>query len=304
MTTLIMGAGAMGSLFAARFARAALPISLYDPDQVKINAIRARGLELEEEGASRRFTQVAAYGCLADCPPPARVLLLVKSYHIADAAADLAQRGFGHLPLLSLQNGIGHGQLLTRLLPHSRLCLGVTYLAALLLAPGRTKATGQGCTVIAPENGLPLAEAESWAALLNAAGCPAQAQAEVSQLQWQKLAVNAVINPLTTLLQVDNGSLLNWPEFSERLARLVTETTAVARAEGIALDSAQLAEQVRHTCAATARNHSSMLSDIEQGRRTEIEAINGMICRLGAVHGVATPEHCRLYQAVYALEQG
>lgn len=304
MTTLILGAGAMGSLFAAGLARAGLPIAIYDPDRSRIAAIRERGLLLTE-GETELCFAVDAYHRLASIPRPERLLLLVKSHHTAQAAMDAEKRRFGRLPLLSLQNGIGHEQTLRRELPRSPLCLGVTYLGARLLAPGRVQAAGRGPTVIAPAYGAPQAAAEDWAALLAAAGFAARAAGttELKALQWRKLAVNAVINPLTALFQIDNGSLLIWPDFPRLLRLLLAEIVEVARAEGVSLDADQLAEQVRQTCEATARNHSSMLSDMEQGKRTEIEAINGAICRLGAAHGLDTPENLRLYQSVRAREQ-
>ena len=127
---------------------------------------------------------------------------------------------------------------------------------------------------------------------------------DANALVWGKLVVNAAINPLTALLGVPNGALLERPAARRVMATLARETAAVARALGISLpfgDPVARAEDVaRHTAA----NRSSMFQDVKRGAPTEIDAICGAIFRAGEARGVAAPVNWAMWQLVSALRPG
>jgi 2-dehydropantoate 2-reductase len=142
---------------------------------------------------------------------------------------------------------------------------------------------------------------EEVAALFRRAGLPCEVRGDIEAVLWEKLLVNVGINPLTALLQVKNGDLLNLPPAWEIAVAAATETLAVARAGGIHL-SVDPEVRLREVCTATAANRSSMLQDVMAGRQTEIEALNAQIAARGAAHGISTPVNHLLTQLIRALE--
>ncbi|MDP8922492.1 MAG: 2-dehydropantoate 2-reductase, partial [Chloroflexota bacterium] len=146
--------------------------------------------------------------------------------------------------------------------------------------------------------------AEAIAALLDAAGIPARAAEAVEPLIWGKLIANAAINPLGALLRCPNGVLVEHPSSAPLFDGLAAEAGAVARALGVDLPFADPVEHARSVARVTYANRNSMLQDVEAGRRTEVEAINGAVARLGGEVGVPTPLNATLAALVRAIEEG
>ena len=121
---------------------------------------------------------------------------------------------------------------------------------------------------------------------------------------WTKAVVNACFNPLTGLLRQRSGALGRSDALLGCSRMIVEEAAAVAAAQGVTLDTDELMERVRAVSRATAENRSSMLQDLEKGRRTEIDAINGAIARMGAERGIACPVNRLLTLLVKAAEEG
>jgi len=114
--------------------------------------------------------------------------------------------------------------------------------------------------------------------------------------------VNAVINPLTALLRIPNGGLLHRPQLHPLIAEIVEEVWRVAARHKIPLPTPpELVEEVRRVCRGTASNRSSMLRDVEEGRPTEIDAINGAVVRLGRERGALAPANLALTSLVQAI---
>jgi 2-dehydropantoate 2-reductase len=180
--------------------------------------------------------------------------------------------------------------------------VGVNYTGATLLGPGETRHTAQLTNLI----GISPVTAErvnALCVLLSSVGLNTRSRKAIEGEVWAKGVVNAAINPLTALWRVPNGDLLATPERRGLLAALVAEAAAVTQARGIALP---LADPLAHTekiCRASATNHSSMLQDIERGRPTEIDSINGVIVAEGRRLGVPAPLNEAVWRLVRALTE-
>jgi 2-dehydropantoate 2-reductase len=140
------------------------------------------------------------------------------------------------------------------------------------------------------------------AALLASAGLEAQARADLPSLLWEKLLVNAAINPLTALTGLPNGGLAEDKLLRDLMLAAVAEGAAVAAAEGVALPEDPVRRAVE-VCRRTAQNRSSMLQDLDRGRRTEVDAINGFIVRKAKVYGIPAPVNGALYALVKGRER-
>jgi 2-dehydropantoate 2-reductase len=181
----------------------------------------------------------------------------------------------------------------------ARVALGVTTLGATLLAPGHVQAAGVGPISLGIHTRLgPLA------AMLRSAGFTVEDAPDPDVLLWGKLVINAAINPLTALLHVPNGELLNRPTARSLMVSLAREAAAVAAAQGIRLpypDPVAVAEQ---TARRTASNRSSMLQDVQRGAQTEIDAICGSIVEAGDQNDMPAPLNRTMWLLVSALTPG
>jgi 2-dehydropantoate 2-reductase len=196
---------------------------------------------------------------------------------------------------LSLQNGLGNLERMREALG-DRAALGVTTTGATLLGPGRVRVGGRGAIHLVPSPELaPIIQ------LLQRAGFQVEAAEDLEAMLWGKLVVNAAINPLTGLLGIPNGELLERPDACSLMRALAEETAQVGRARGVALamqDPYQVACEVAER---TADNHSSMLQDVQRGAPTEIDAICGAIAREGERLNVPTPVNRTLWHLVRGL---
>jgi 2-dehydropantoate 2-reductase len=298
----VVGPGALGCLFGGTLALAGHSVAMLARRAEHAAALAREGIAIERNGALRRAT-VAASADPATLGPVDLAIVLVKSPDTAAAAAALpALLGPDGLAL-SLQNGLGNADQLAATLGPERVLGGITSQGAILLGPGRVRHLGFGPTALAEMVGGRSPRAEAVAALLDAAGIPARAEEAVPPLVWSKLLANVPINVLGTLLRCTNGQVVDDPASDELLARLIGEAVAVARAAGIELPVADPVEHVRRLARLTYHNRNSMLQDVEAGRRTEVDAINGAVAALGARLGVPTPLNDAMALLIRALER-
>lgn len=293
---LIVGSGAMACLFAARLSAAGLAVRMLGSWPEGLEALRQHGARLVDLQGEERAYPVLATSDTAECAGATYALVLVKSWQTGRAARQLAECLRPDGLALTLQNGLGNDQALSAALGRERVALGVTTIGANLIEPGRVRLAGEGVISLGEHPRLePLAE------LLRAAGFTVECVADAGSLLWGKLAINAAINPLTALLGVRNGELLERPAARAVMERAAGEVAATAAARQIRLpytDAAAVAEGVARR---TAANTSSMLRDVQRGAPTEIDAICGAIVRAGEQAGVATPVNWTLWQLVRAL---
>jgi 2-dehydropantoate 2-reductase len=196
---------------------------------------------------------------------------------------------------LTLQNGLGNLEALQQVLGAERAALGVTTTGATLLGPGLVRVGGTGPTYIGHHPRL-----EPYVPLFRQAGFEVEVEGDVESLLWGKLAVNAGINPLTALLRLVNGALVDEPEARALMGEAAQETAVVATALGVDLPYVDAALQAEEIARRTGSNRSSMLQDILRGAPTEIDAINGAVADTGERLGVATPVNRTLWRLVRA----
>jgi len=281
---LIVGTGALATLFATRLSAAGHPITMLGSWENGLRALQENGARLIDADGVEHAYPVHATNDPGDCKGASYALVLVKSWQTERVAAQLAEGLAKDGLALTLQNGMGNRELLAGTLGLPRVALGITTTGATLLGPGLARAGGEG--VISMEAHPRLGPLE---AALTRAGFNVQVVNDADTLVWGKLVINAAINPLTALLRVPNGELLKRPAAHKMMRVLAREAAAVATAQGIHLpfeDAVQAAEDVARK---TAANHSSMFQDIRRGAPTEIDAICGAITKTGEKLGVSTP---------------
>ena len=299
MNILIVGTGALATLFAARLTEAGHSISMLGTWPNGLSTLCKEGARLVDADGRTYAYPVYATDDPREVGGAKYALVLVKAWQTERAAhqlADcLAQDGLA----VTLQNGLGNRETLIRDLGPDRVALGVTTAGATLLGPGLVRAGGDG--IISLERNQAIGPLE---AALRSAKFNVQTVEDAQSLMWGKLVVNAAINPLTALLRIPNGELLQRPSARGLMSMLARETAAVAEAEEVHLPFDDPGAAVEEVARKTAGNHSSMFQDILRGAPTEIDAICGAVTRRGIQLRVPTPLNYAFWQLVQALAVG
>lgn len=293
---LVIGTGALSTLFAARLSEAGHQVSMLGTWKDGIHALNQNGARVSELNGKERAFQVHATDDPGEVSNVKHAIVLVKSWQTKRVAEKLKGILTPDGIVLTLQNGLGNRETLARDLGAGRVALGVTTTGATLLGPGLVKVGGEG--IISLEQNQALGPLE---AALRSSNFNLQIVQDARSLMWGKLIINAAINPLTALLQVPNGELLNHPLARRAMNALAREAAQVAEAENVNLPFANPIEAVEEVARKTAQNLSSMFQDVRRGAPTEIDAICGAVTERGAVHGISTPYNRSCWQLVKAM---
>jgi 2-dehydropantoate 2-reductase len=312
----IIGGGSIGLLLAGKLAAAGrAQVELVTRSEEQAARIRCQGITVREPDAliraAVRAVSLAALeraGGMQEAPD--WVLLTVKQHAIGEELLAALRRMPAPLHgVVCWQNGIGHLERLAASVPAERIYLAVTTEGARRLSPVEVDHTGTGTTEIGRADGFfewskeTESAQKNLVATLSNAGFDTVMSKQILRSVWNKLLVNAVINPLTAIWRVPNGHLLQSDAARELVRSLTEEALAVAEAEGID-PAADIAGRIADVCRRTAANRSSMLQDIEAGRTTENEWISGALLRIAAKHGLRIPVTETIYLIVRELERG
>jgi len=301
MKIAVVGAGAMGSLFGGLLAEAVEDVTLVDVWREHVETINSWGLRIRDS-VGDRTVDVKATSTPGEVGVVDLMIIFVKSYDTAQAARDAIPMIGEKTIILSLQNGIGNVEKIKEAVGE-RVVRGVTSHGSTLLGPGEIYHAGSGHTTIGELDGSITQRIQEIRDVLDSAGIATDVSGNVMGALWNKVFANVGINPLTALTGLRNGELLEHPEIKEVMRRAVEEAYEVAVAMGIDVGEGAPVEGVYEVASITYENKSSMLQDVERGRRTEIDALNGAIVDLGKVHGVETPVNETLTAVVKGLER-
>lgn len=294
----LLGAGCIGTLLAAALQRRAEPPTLVL--RRKVPAVTS--LTLISASEEQTFTPPTTTA--ADRTPIERLLITTKAHQSVAALESVAHRLRASAVVVLLHNGFGPQQAIAERWPQLRVYAGTTTEGAYRREDGRVVHAGRGDTWLGPIN--PAAEHAGSTPLAPLLGLDLGVQYDpaITTRLWQKLALNAVINGLTVIHDCPNGELAHQPALRAQMAELCAETEAVAQALNQPLFEQPLLERALAVAEATASNYSSMLQDVRHGRHTELDSINGTLCRLAEQHGIAVPNHRWLVAEVQAAAAG
>ena len=297
MRVAVVGAGGVGSVFGGMLAAAGHDVWLVHRRREVVDAVRRDGLRLESPTSVERIP-VQATDTPAEIGPVDLIVILTKAMDTR-AAAEAARPLVGpHTLAVTLQNGLGNLETIAEVLGADRALLGMTYVGATVLGPGHVRLSAPGQSFIGEPNGHLSERVRALAGTFSEAGLPTEATDQLWSMVWAKLVINASLNATCALTGANGTTLLGSPAAEEWIALIAEETAAVAAALRIDLPFASATERVRQHCRDIGRSKPSMLQDIERGRPTEIDAINGAVVRAGARAGVPTPFNQALWLLV------
>ena len=300
MKICVIGCGAIGSLFAAHLARlGTVDVYAYDVAGEHVEAINRNGLRIS--GAADFTVRLRATSDPRELPLCNYGIVATKSLHTGAAIAQAARAFDESSAVCSVQNGVGNEEILAESVKY--VIRGTTFPAGHLVGPGHVGFDIKGDTWIGPfePTHTPLSMVEELAGLLTRAGMNTVALKDARGAQWTKLIFNASTNPVGALTRLHHGAATRFAPTGELFNALIAEGEAVAHALGITLDH-DPREMVQAGANAPGKHKASMLQDVEAGRPTEVDFMNGAIVQWGEKVGVPTPLNKALWALVKGLE--
>ncbi len=308
---LIAGSGAIGSVFGCLLRKAGHEVTLLGRAW-HLEAIRSKGLQMDGIWGHHRGEEFQLATKVEDLSQPYDLILIaVKAYdtkHVVHGVAPyLKPEGL----TISLQNGIGNIETLAERLSSGRSLGASVLVGAKIPEPGKVTVTVQAAPIIIgplePTSGGSMEKSRFWASLFTQAGIPCEATEQILSHLWAKVFYNAPLNPLGALLRVHYGALGEEPELKAIMDQIIDEAFQVADKKGVSLLWRSVDEYLElfhgKLLPATYDHQSSMLQDLERGRPTEIDALNGQIWRYGEELGLPTPFSEVMTRLMWAREK-
>ncbi len=265
-----------------------------------LEAVRRRGIRLRETNGRILRARVQIAGSLSRSDPVDLILVTVKAYDTRKVASTLRKMTGSNAAILTLQNGLGNVEALSREVGREPVLAGSTSESAMSIGPGDVIHTGRGRTWIGELDGEVSKRCLAINEVFRKSGFSSEISADIDGVLWAKAIVNSAINPISALTGLRNGELRGFA-LRKLGEKVVKEGERVARAAR-ASPSPHPRHLMSQVLSLTSRNKSSMLEDIENKRTTEIRELNGAISRLGKRHRVATPYNDLLTSLIVGRE--
>jgi len=283
----VVGTGAVGLLLSYRFSQSGVNYIAVARDRERAALLKLVGVKVRDvDGAARHFVPKVVAPEEVTRYKPKNVFLAVKAYNVDGVARTMTSLVTRETAVVSLQNGIGSYEVLSERFSKNPVCIGLVTYGVHRRGLTEIVVTNEGEILVgcpkSPDVSMNIVE------LLRSAGIKARYVENIEGWRWAKLLINAGINPLTALLRIPNGVLLQEPELLELAKKIVEEGVAVARKIGVELpvDPVKMLVDVARS---TSRNISSMLQDVLQCRETEVNYINGYIASKARELGLQAP---------------
>jgi 2-dehydropantoate 2-reductase len=309
MRICMLGAGALGCAIGGALTDGGHEVWLVNRDPAFLSALRHNGLIRRVDGTDSRLavratpdcTEIAATSGTVDL-----IIVLVKSFHTREVIESALSIIGENTVVMSLQNGMGHEQVLADVVGRSRVLAGKTYAGGVVLAPGHIIAGTKGKeTIIGELDGTLSERAQRIAAAMTAAGLTTMVSQNILGVMWEKLLVNVATGALSAITRLPYGELYQVPDVEACAIAAVAETMAVAQASGIMMETTDpRAPWVKAAVGLPYEFKASMLQSLEAGSITEIDYVNGAVVRQGAKCGVPTPVNQALVACLKGIERG
>lgn len=291
MNIIVLGAGAIGSVYGARLSR------FHDVTLIggaaHVEAIQRDGLIMH--GHVQGTLRLPAFTAVPSIPPGTLILLTTKVNNNVAAVRPIVEMLPAGVTIVCVQNGLYSESLVKDLVGDRALVLrAITQVGGILVKPGVVDNTVAGYTLLESHPRAP-----AIAALLTEAGLDGRVIPDIKKEMWRKAVFNCVINPTTALLGSEVGAIVD-PRLNSLKRQIIDECLAVARADGVGFDEDFVALIDR--VFAGARTIASMRQDLMKGRKTEIDHMNGAVVELGDKYGIACPVNAAMTTMIRYLE--
>lgn len=291
----ILGAGSLGRLWAASLPAGSAAF-IARPGESPGTDIGYRFRPFDGPETTIRIRVLSA----SDAPE--LILVTTKAGDTFDAIAGVIDRFPKTTPIILFQNGLGSQQAVAGQWPDRPILAASTTEGANRPEPGLLIHAGTGDTWVGPMTEPARRSINKAATLLEGTGLIIHPEPNILRRLWQKLIINAGINPYTAILDCPNGKILTASLYQDTIDDLCQELSELMGAAGQNKETPNsLRRRIEQVARNTAGNTSSMRADVLHGRRTEIDFINGYLARLGNELGIDTPVNQMLTERVQQL---
>ena len=303
MRIAIMGSGGVGAYVGSRLQAAGEDVHFIARGP-HLRALQTQGMRIESPVAPLHLPNVQATDDPAQVGPADLIVFAVKLGDTASAAQQMAPMVGPHTRILTLQNGIDSGAMITEQLPDAKVRGGVIYVSAVIDRPGVIRSPGGLHVIVADAAQGDPVMAAFFAACGRATALDAKPTDTIDVVLWEKFIALTALSGSTALLRASMGRILGHPETRAFQRQLVDESVALGRAAG-KLARNELADEIMTKLAAMpAAFRSSMSEDLERGKPLELQWLSGRVHHLGLQYGVATPGHTVVYRALLLHAHG
>lgn len=291
MRIIVLGAGAIGSVYGARLSKHH-DVTLIG-GAAHVAAIQRDGLVMQ--GLIDETLPLRAATTIDRIEPGTLVLLTAKVNNNVACVRPIVPILPEGVTIVCVQNGLYSENLVKDLVGSRALVLrAITQVGGVLVRPGVVDNTVAGYTLLESHPQSP-----AIAATLTEAGLDGRVVPDIKKEMWRKAIFNCVINPTTTLMSSDVGSIVD-PQLNTLKQQIIDECVAVAKADGVSFDEDFVALIDR--VFAGARTIASMRQDLMKGRKTEIDHMNGAVADLGKQFGIPCPVNAALATMIRYVE--
>lgn len=296
----VVGPGGVGGYFGGLLARAGMNVHFLGKGE-HLESIKKRGLKVESYKGDFRINTVASDDP-ADIGISNIVLFCVKSFDTRETAEQIKPIVGKATTIISLQNGIDNEEILGAVFGREKIMGGVAFIGSRIKEPGVIIHTAAGGITLGEVEGGTSERGERLLEVFKRAGIDSRLSNDIRKVMWQKMVWNCGFNAITALAGCTVGEALSVSETKRVIKAAMVETVNLARAAGIDLDEELPDKTIAHT-EKQGEIRTSMLIDMESGRRLEIEALNGEVSKKGGRLGIPTPVNDTLYGIVKAINE-
>jgi len=290
MKIAVVGAGAVGGYFGGRLAAAGYDVAFLARGR-HLDALRRDGLTITSPGGDVRLARISATDRPAEIGPVDVVLFSVKLYDAESAAAGLAPLIGRDTAVITVQNGVDAVATVSRHVGHEHVVGGAAYIIAAVEAPGRIRHTAKDTLLFGERDGARSPRLAAFEAAAQRAGFSVTISTDIERDLWTKFVRLATWSGMTTVTRSPIGVLRDDPALMAMMSSALDEAIAVGRARGVALPESLPDETMTLVKSFPESSKSSMLEDLEHGRRLELPWLSGAVARMGRESGVPTPIH-------------
>jgi 2-dehydropantoate 2-reductase len=290
MRIAVVGAGGVGGYFGGRLAATDADVTFLARG-AHLEAIRAKGLKLESFRGDLHLPNVNATDDPVEIGPVDIVLFTVKLYDAESATALLPPLIGPDTAVIPVQNGVDAANIVSRVVGPAHTAGGTVYIAGVIAEPGVIRHTALGRLVFGELDGSHSARLQKFLDVCTPAGFDVTLSNNVQVEIWRKFVLLSVFSGMTAVTRCSIGPIASDPDLSDMLRAAVAETMAVAHATGVAVPDAVLDDVDRAYKTLPPHMKSSMLEDLERGKRLELPWLSGAVARIGREVGVPTPIH-------------
>jgi 2-dehydropantoate 2-reductase len=299
MKIVVMAAGGVGGYYGARLAASGEDVH-FIARGAHLAALRANGLKLKSVNGDLHLQPVSATDDPRTVGTPDVIIFAVKQYDTAEAARLIAPLIGKETAVISVQNGMDPQQRLQTILGRDALMGGTAFITgAAIVSPGLIAHTGARARLIFGEyDGRISPRGQRFLAACNNAKIDAVLSDDIVKDMWTKFALLTAFSGVTSMMRKPAGEIMGNPDTCKLLVEAIAETTAVSDAKGVDLGANFVDRHKDYYANVSPDTKSSMLMDLENHRRLELEWLSGAVARFGEELGVPTPVHRSIYDAL------